>query len=947
MAVSFGGNSTATITAQNPSSITPAMPTGIAAGHGLILLIGVRSDTASVATPSGWDLAASLAGGGGTFTASAGPSRIYAFTRTATGSGDTLGAITLTGANMAWSSVIRLTNATGGWSFGAATGDDSVVGTAWSVTCSANPGLTAGDFTITGTCNGQAGTTWSAQAVSATGVSAWSAVTEVYEINSTAGSDINGYVAYHSVTTGTSTAAPVITATAAGTTTNTRGVSVIVRAREVVVAPTAVNAGADDSHPVNVAFTRTGTAVGATSYQWTLESGPGVTPGTVIDSDANLSWTPTATGTYGLRFKATNSAGTTTDDMTLTVVTPVSPGGTDRVASMTGVIHRVKAASLSATHGDAITTWTATVGSSPTGTGTYRTASAINNRPVIRFNGTSHTYTHATAHASVSTRTVGVVWSTETVTGDRELYAAGATELIATGTTVKVFGGTADVIGTGGVVAIDTPYVDTLTADAAANEVIYHNGTSIANGQAGTVAATTAMRVGSFGASSRWHDGDIAEMVIWDHVLDATERAAWHSYVQDAYGITVSDYVSLGGDAKPVTDTAAGTDAITVAATAPLTDAATGTDALTVTVQVPLTETGTATDDLSAATPPVSITLTDTGTGTDAIAVSATAPLAETSTGTDAVTIAARAPLTETPTGTDAITVSAAVTLTDTVTATDNLSVSVPAAISDSATVTDAVAVAARAPLAETATGTDALTITAKTIGLTETATGTDNLTTPARTIPLSENGTGTDALAITAKTIGLADDATGADSLFLSAQTKQLTDSATATDAFGLNGSANPVLTEIGTGTDALTVAVRVPIADTGTGSDAVTVKAGVALTDQGSVTDVIAVSAKRLPVTDDAMVTDDLSVGARVSLNETVTGTDALTVSVTIAKILTDSATITDALTTEQQNLRNVEVRFGAPRSRSLTVGHGFTSEYRAGDPRSRRLMLTGDPL
>jgi hypothetical protein len=344
-----------------------------------------------------------------------------------------------------------------------------------------------------------------------------------------------------------------------------------------------------------------------------------------------------------------------------------------------------------------------------------------------------------------------------------------------------------------------------------------------------------------------------------------------------------------------------------------------------------------------AATP---VTLTEVGMGTDAVAVAGTAPLAETSTGTDAVTVAARAPLTETPTGTDTVAVSVAVTLTDTATATDALAVSVPAAITDSATATDAVAVAARAPLAETATGTDALTITAKTIGLADNATGTDNLTTPARSIPLTENATGTDALTITAKTIGLADNATATDNLFLSAQTKQLTDSVTATDSFGLNGSANPVLTEIGTGTDALTVAVRVPIADTSTGTDAVTVKAGVSLTDQGSVTDAIAVSARGLPITDDATGTDALTVSASVSLNETATAADALTVSVTIAKILTDSATVTDALAVETQNFRNITVRFGTPRSRSLTVGEPRTRIFRPGLPMSRRLVLAGDP-
>lgn len=39
-------------------------------------------------------------------------------------------------------------------------------------------------------------------------------------------------------------------------------------------------------------------------------------------------------------------------------------------------------------------------------------------------------------------------------------------------------------------------------------------------------------------------DGDIALAATWDAALDSSARAALHSYVQDTYGITVSDYTS-------------------------------------------------------------------------------------------------------------------------------------------------------------------------------------------------------------------------------------------------------------------------------------------------------------------------------------------------------------------------------------------------------------------
>jgi hypothetical protein len=91
-----------------------------------------------------------------------------------------------------------------------------------------------------------------------------------------------------------------------------------------------VNAGADASVTAGTTFSRTviESANGSTitSRSWKIQSGPtGV--GTTIDTDQNLTWTPTIAGTYVLRYSATNANGTGTDDVTITVVsTPADPG---------------------------------------------------------------------------------------------------------------------------------------------------------------------------------------------------------------------------------------------------------------------------------------------------------------------------------------------------------------------------------------------------------------------------------------------------------------------------------------------------------------------------------------------------------------------------------------------------------------------------------------------
>lgn len=90
-------------------------------------------------------------------------------------------------------------------------------------------------------------------------------------------------------------------------------------------APT-VDAGADASTPSGTAFVRTaaenGNGASITSRAWTIVSGP-AGAGTTIGTAAALSWTPTTSGTYTLRYSATNSVGTGTDDVVITVTAVV------------------------------------------------------------------------------------------------------------------------------------------------------------------------------------------------------------------------------------------------------------------------------------------------------------------------------------------------------------------------------------------------------------------------------------------------------------------------------------------------------------------------------------------------------------------------------------------------------------------------------------------------
>lgn len=110
-------------------------------------------------------------------------------------------------------------------------------------------------------------------------------------------------------------------------------------------APT-VSAGSDvTDHVVSTQFSRTATeddhGATITAREWKITSGPtGV--GSTIGTAAALSWTPTVTGSYVLEYSATNSAGTGTDSLNITVVAAPptdTPGDLLNIGQANGKVH--------------------------------------------------------------------------------------------------------------------------------------------------------------------------------------------------------------------------------------------------------------------------------------------------------------------------------------------------------------------------------------------------------------------------------------------------------------------------------------------------------------------------------------------------------------------------------------------------------------------------------
>ena len=232
MAVTYVSTGTVVFSTGNPSPTTPTHNVGDL----LLLVIGTKPDTTPATTPSGWTQLGVANGGSGTQGIDTGPMRVGIFYRIADGTSlDTTGSITITGNNVSGAQVHVFRSATGAYDIAGVGAADTTTGTPFSVTMPSNPGLTVGDMLyatgIVPTDVG-GGTNFSAETVSAAGMTTVSLTETAADWASSTGQDMGGWSARGSVVTGTSTGNPTVSATVSGTTTNIAGPIYLVRIRE-------------------------------------------------------------------------------------------------------------------------------------------------------------------------------------------------------------------------------------------------------------------------------------------------------------------------------------------------------------------------------------------------------------------------------------------------------------------------------------------------------------------------------------------------------------------------------------------------------------------------------------------------------------------------------------------------------------------------------------------
>lgn len=257
MSISYFGSGAL---AQAGASITPAYPVSTVAGQLAVLVVVSGSSAESTpSTPSGWTLAATLSGGGGTWGSGTGPRRLTYFVRVLAG-GDTAPTTAIpsgAGSVIAGQIHVLARNAGTGWRWAATTGADTSSGTGFSAAGADALTWATGDTVVLGYAIPSGTASLTAEAASASGIT-FGTVTERTDTNLTTGNLARVGVATQAVTAGTGTQAPTVAATLAAAST---GVAGVLRVRE---ATAAIVATAQTAFPPRTLVTVTGMATGDT-----------------------------------------------------------------------------------------------------------------------------------------------------------------------------------------------------------------------------------------------------------------------------------------------------------------------------------------------------------------------------------------------------------------------------------------------------------------------------------------------------------------------------------------------------------------------------------------------------------------------------------------------------------------------------------------------------------
>jgi hypothetical protein len=237
-------------------------------------------------------------------------------------------------------------------------------------------------------------------------------------------------------------------------------------------------------------------------------------------------------------------------------------------ATVAGLRGRWRASTISSPPADGATlqTWTdtsgnandavqATAGFRPV----YRSSGAFlpNSKPVVEFTTATSQRVQATVAQNTAATRFMVVYL-KSLAADQTLSSSLLQMQVSTAGILRAAVENVAFVNNNGttVLAINTWYVLTVSDNASNSDISYINGTADGSGTTTHTLTGTSLFIGGEYTGGEYASCYIAEVLDYSTVLSSTDRATVHSYAQEEYGVTVSDYAPAAGslEAGPATN---------------------------------------------------------------------------------------------------------------------------------------------------------------------------------------------------------------------------------------------------------------------------------------------------------------------------------------------------------------------------------------------------------
>ena len=315
--------------------------------------------------------------------------------------------------------------------------------------------------------------------------------------------------------------------------------------------PTNLTAQALASTQVNLSWSAALTGKGTI---FTVERRTGTDPfapvADVADSLSFIDATAASDMTYTYRVTARNLAGASGYSNEASATTATSGGV---AMPLTGIRLWLKADAIAST--GPVGTWLDQSGNRNHGTQLNAVfqpqviANALNGRPVVRFDGANDVFNLSPAMMAGATEgEVLVVLKTAAAAlpGDNGLWYFGGTDgnyyPLTDGTTIETFGTTVAYTGPVPAQPLNQYHLYNVSAQAGA-------WMSSLNGVPYVVQSTNTVTFGAsaptLGRGHNFFSGDIAEIIVYDHALSATERETAERYFNQRYQLTPSPFTAV------------------------------------------------------------------------------------------------------------------------------------------------------------------------------------------------------------------------------------------------------------------------------------------------------------------------------------------------------------------------------------------------------------------